>query len=500
MHSILEWKVDVISLSLGFDRGNSRIDAALREADRRDILVFAAVSNYGAAALRQIAWPASMTKVFGINSANFDGVTSSFNPPENDNDTFSRYKFLGEGVRSAWPLHKGEGEEKILSGTSMAAPIAGATASLFIEFMRQNSQDDEAAADAKIMETPDGMREIFHSIGNAKSKGDFFKYVTPWHLLHSDGGASVKIDRRYTLGRIREVLRGLRIENSEGHDTSTDASGEPGALFSNETTRTAAQFSFPGPIANPGGRRIPYNMTEQRESEETWGTQTGANNSRRQDGQIRAQYLERLLVQPGPNTLPHRLPNPSMAPSVMGYIPSFPPPQIGIPQRAQRPHSNLQPQYFSPQNHESQRKSQGEGADNVRKGSGFRRRSHNKVSTDRNPSTNVRPHADLTAENLKAKDRLEIAETEAKRKRFYAMHFQSKGVTPVNGQEISLTGANSAAEDDTDEEDDSEEVTIKITGGARVMVGGSEIRCEDGGEIAIRRRKTEDTRVDLTSM
>lgn len=220
-YSIDEWEVDIISMSLGFDRGDYRINEALKKADREDILVFAAVSNDGAAALRLIAWPASMTKVFGINSAKFDGVTSSFNPPENDNDAFSRYKFLGEGVRSAWPLHLGDGEEKTLTGTSMATPIAAATTALFIEFIRQNADDEEAGLDAEIMETPDGMREIFHLIGIAKSKGEYLKYVTPWHLLHT-ATDSVQTDRRRALHRIHQALLDLHVEKTGEHDTAIE--------------------------------------------------------------------------------------------------------------------------------------------------------------------------------------------------------------------------------------------------------------------------------------
>ena len=212
-HAIRTWEVDIISISLGFDRGIYGIRQLLKEADQNDILVFAAVSNNGAAALRQISWPASMTKVFGINSANFDGESSSFNPSENDNDTFSRYKFLGEGVRSAWPLHLGEGEAKCLTGTSIATPIAAATAALFIEFMRQNADNnDEIAVDARIMETPDGMREMFYLIGDSKRKGDYLKYVKPWGLLHTTELRPVKADRNDILSRIRFAFRFLRVD------------------------------------------------------------------------------------------------------------------------------------------------------------------------------------------------------------------------------------------------------------------------------------------------
>jgi hypothetical protein len=210
-------------MSLGFDQGDYKIDVALKKADAEDVLVFAAVSNGGAAALRPVAWPASRTKVFGINSANFDGVTSSFNPPEDNvnDDTFSRYKFLGQGVQSAWPLHLGVGEKMTLTGTSMATPIAAATAALFIEFIRQNADVvEEAALDKEIIETPVGMKEIFRLIGITKSQGEYLKYVTPWHLLHTTNPASVEADRRRALRRIHEALFPLHVHKAEGHDTA----------------------------------------------------------------------------------------------------------------------------------------------------------------------------------------------------------------------------------------------------------------------------------------
>jgi len=248
-HAIRTWEVDIISISLGFDRGIYGIRQLLKEADQNDILVFAAVSNNGAAALRQISWPASMTKVFGINSANFDGESSSFNPSENDNDTFSRYKFLGEGVRSAWPLHLGEGEAKCLTGTSIATPIAAATAALFIEFMRQNADNnDEIAVDARIMETPDGMREMFYLIGDSKRKGDYLKYVKPWGLLHTTELRPVKADRNDILSRIRFAFRFLRVDKADEEDLTQESAGNgqgllfakrPGGLYSeNRDLRT----------------------------------------------------------------------------------------------------------------------------------------------------------------------------------------------------------------------------------------------------------------------
>jgi hypothetical protein len=181
---------------------------AINEALHREKLIFAAVSNNGGASPTGISWPAMETKVFGVFSANFDGERSQFNPDENDDDTFSRYKFLGEAVKSAWL----EGKEKRMTGTSVATSIAASTAALFIEYIRGNIQGDKEVTSAAMIaiercaRMPDGMRRIFAEAGRRREANDFLKYVTPWYLLDYE-------KRRFIIHRIDQSLFDLQLDN-----------------------------------------------------------------------------------------------------------------------------------------------------------------------------------------------------------------------------------------------------------------------------------------------
>lgn len=56
-------------------------------------------------------------------------------------------------------------------------------------------------------------------------------------------------------------------------------------------------------------------------------------------------------------------------------------------------------------------------------------------------------------------------------------------------QQRRLSQGSTGARNGSADEDDEEAVTIKVTGTARVMVGGAEIDCNDGGEIEIKRNR-----------
>ncbi|KUJ21222.1 subtilisin-like protein [Mollisia scopiformis] len=501
-HAVREWKVNIVSLSLGFDRRVQRIDAALREADQQNILVFAAVSNHGAAALRQVAWPASMTKVFGINSANFDGVTSSFNPPENDNDSFSRYKLLGEGIRSAWPLHLEEGEEKVLSGTSMATPIAAATASLFIEFMRQNRFDEEATADAELITTPDGMKEIFHLIGNAKSKGDYFKYVTPWHLLSSVGSDTVKVDRICALGRIHEVLQSLRMYSSEGQDSASDTSGEPPVFTSASKlapyTNKFAPYDIPvsalHQIDDPSAPRKPSRLShklqdaEQARHEASRRTVTNAGNNQQQTEDTRRAVSQGHVPWSGDLTPPsssQRVAVNQFNPftGYTSYPPAFNPfrhvpagdfmnyartPPVNIPYR---PYSTPVPQASLGRPPGSRRNTQ-ETFPSSRPSSAHRRVRHSRDNVAYASSTPSVPTRMLTTKDLEVQEQRQLPQ-----------------LTAESLLAKERLEQDSDTEDTSEEADEDESITIRVTGQARIMVGGTMIEGTDGELLQIRNRR-----------
>lgn len=184
-------------MSFGFDRPTRDCADALNRVLNKGLLVFAAASNRGASTPHASqTWPANDARVFGVYSADFMGNSSSFNPPETQDDGFSHFKFLGEDVESAWPStvvtprstsSAREGFCK-MSGTSVAAPIAAGTAALFLELLRQNSKegDVDPAELAELAKSPQGMREIFTAVGKPMQALSIMKFVLPWHLIKTE--------------------------------------------------------------------------------------------------------------------------------------------------------------------------------------------------------------------------------------------------------------------------------------------------------------------------
>ncbi|BCS11969.1 hypothetical protein ALUC_50015A [Aspergillus luchuensis] len=203
-HAVETWEVDIISLSLGFPRPSEDLTKSIRNALHKEKLIFAAVSNNGGALPIGISWPARETKVFGVFSSNFHGERSEFNPNVNDDDTFSRYKFLGEAVKSAWL----NCEERRMTGTSVATPIAASTAALFLEYIRGNmvaTHDITSMAEIeRCARMPDGMRRIFALAGKTRETHEFLRYVTPWSLLDHE-------NQRFIINRVDQSLLDLQL-------------------------------------------------------------------------------------------------------------------------------------------------------------------------------------------------------------------------------------------------------------------------------------------------
>ncbi|KAK3896449.1 peptidase S8/S53 domain-containing protein, partial [Staphylotrichum tortipilum] len=148
-HAVVEWQVDVISISFGFpdetEQGCDELRAAVHRAHAAGVLLFAAASNVGAHGIP--AFPARQTGVFCIYAGDGKGNSSRTCP------TASRYDVnfltLGEGVDSAWPKYLAPGSSQFLwtkrkSGTSFATPIAAGLAATFLLYARQNLTADEA--------------------------------------------------------------------------------------------------------------------------------------------------------------------------------------------------------------------------------------------------------------------------------------------------------------------------------------------------------------------
>lgn len=185
-HTRTEWKVDIVSISFCYRTCMSEIETGIKafvEA-KPPILIFTAAANTGAREDRP-AFPASMGSVFCINSASGDGVTSAYNPPmRHGNDNFC---FLGEAISCAWPMALdpngdiSSAPEKVLSGTSLATPVAASVAALVLEFCRQYPRLLREKCVARI-HTYEGMREVFlETMAGKEDRMDML--IQPWRLL-----------------------------------------------------------------------------------------------------------------------------------------------------------------------------------------------------------------------------------------------------------------------------------------------------------------------------
>lgn len=85
--------------------GYHELEKAIRDAQHKNVLIFAAASNDGGN--RGRAFPARHDEVMCVHAADGNGNPSRFNPtPEKNRDNFST---LGEDVKSAWPVRLGGG-------------------------------------------------------------------------------------------------------------------------------------------------------------------------------------------------------------------------------------------------------------------------------------------------------------------------------------------------------------------------------------------------------
>jgi hypothetical protein len=167
----IECKVDIISISAGFQDDNSNLRKAVRRAHNADILIFAAASNWGNLETA-VAYPARIKdQVFCIFSSNgANKATTDKNPePRTNADNFA---FLGEDV----DVHA-SGSIPV-SGTSMATALAAGFVARMLDFSLH--QDSRAAGiDVEKLHTKSGMTAVLHKISSSDGK---FQCITPWLL------------------------------------------------------------------------------------------------------------------------------------------------------------------------------------------------------------------------------------------------------------------------------------------------------------------------------
>lgn len=176
-HAVKNWEVDIISMSFGFPSVIFKINEALKLADNNDVLLFAAASNDGANKSIPRAWPAREdTKVFCIHATDSHGYPWKRNPPS-ELGTFN-FATFGEDVLTTGKQDKLVGK----TGTSMATPIAAATAALLIDFSRLPRMKGKKLDHMNKVASFQGMKRLLLA-SSEKTGQDNFRYIKPWRLF-----------------------------------------------------------------------------------------------------------------------------------------------------------------------------------------------------------------------------------------------------------------------------------------------------------------------------
>ncbi|KAK3299686.1 uncharacterized protein B0H64DRAFT_337797 [Chaetomium fimeti] len=174
----LEWDVDFVSLSFGFPRHIQGIREAIADAvyaKRGAITFFAAANNDGFN--RREMFPANLGEsVISVRGTNRTGsFEPKYNPPTSSDEPV--FGTLGVDVLSDWP---GFETGKLMSGCSVATPIAVAIAVMLLEYAVARPREFDPD-DLKLIRTRRGVFEMFKEI--SVHAGDHRHYVAPFNLF-----------------------------------------------------------------------------------------------------------------------------------------------------------------------------------------------------------------------------------------------------------------------------------------------------------------------------
>jgi hypothetical protein len=122
-------------------------------------------------------FPGNYDNVICVHSATGYGNKSAFNPTPEEKWK-ENFSFVGDSVKSCWPMARrdfdgGEKGYKYLSGTSIATPVAVATAVFMITYIRQKMAGYKWNVDPS---SPEGVRTIFRLMAR---KRDGYNWISP---------------------------------------------------------------------------------------------------------------------------------------------------------------------------------------------------------------------------------------------------------------------------------------------------------------------------------
>lgn len=189
-------------MSFGIREYHESMSTAISNALNQRTLLFAAASNDGANLGR--AFPAQYPSVFCIHSTDGNGNPSSFNPTASETDV--NFSLLGEQVSSHWPagLNGHDQTVNVMSGTSVATPIAAGLAASVLSFVRQQDQHIEVESDklGAWLKRDNSMDAVFKAMVRRR-RGAGYDYITP-HVLFDSGST-----REDVYGKIKDIKRNM---------------------------------------------------------------------------------------------------------------------------------------------------------------------------------------------------------------------------------------------------------------------------------------------------
>ena len=190
-----ELRVDIITMSFGLDRENGQIQAAIRNAFFKNILMFAAASNSGGNL--EVKYPARKDEVICVYAT--DGSGNAFKKnPNNLTSSSLHFATLGVGVKSSWPksLHNpplqiGEASERRQTGTSFATPILAGIAACIIEFAIVQNLSDELL---EVLKSRQGMQKTLLKLMVDDTLRSGLHYIHPWKMFEKERDDKLIVD------------------------------------------------------------------------------------------------------------------------------------------------------------------------------------------------------------------------------------------------------------------------------------------------------------------